>query len=1058
MILYEEEITKWKGDYYYLALVGIKGKKKWLRICFDASRKQGGRFSMNDCLYKGPDRFMNNLLSVCLGFRNGRVAAAADLSKFHNQVRLVSTDVHMQRFLWRGMKTDEPPKTLAVVVNNFGIKPANCIATSALHKSADMFSEKYPEASQAIKEQTYIDDELVAAENNVKLHQKTDGMDEITAHAGMSNKGWTFSGDISSDIRIGGDLGDEEEEKVLGLLWDPKTDVLRFQTKLKLKLNSGCGLVDVCICSKEELDSNLDGIVLTRKVVLSNVMKVFDPIGLLSPLILQAKLLLRETWNVEGLGWDDQLPEKERIDWLRFLGSLLELNDIAVPRSLWPEGEVDGLPILVVFSDGSLSAYGVAAYIRWALKDGSFWSRLIMAKSKIAPKRVISVPRMELSGAVVGNRVRNFLLKETNLKFAKVVNLVDSSTVLGYLHKESSNFGQFEGIKIAEVQSTNEFQDGKLVAWGWIPGCENPADWCTKPRTPREIRDNEIFLTGPSFLRMKEEDWPIKFTFRTDKLEGELGNCKETVCGYISSTFPDIIGILAAKCSSWIRVIRSVAWLLRLVPKERRPRGPLTFEETKAATLFVIVEVQKHISSDLIEGERGKGRFRKLAPVKGNDGIWRVGSRLRNFVPFTHDGKMPKIVPTHHRITLLLMRHSHQFSHAGLDGTLSRFYAKGYWTVRAGHLARVIKNRCVTCRKIGKVTIEQPLGDLTYDRLSMSYAWGFCQLDLFGPFSCRGDVNPRTTKKTWAMVIEDANSGAVHLDIVQDYSTHAVLMSLRRFGALRGWPGVICSDPGSQLEAASGKLENWWLTMGDALRTLGSSKNFRWDVSPADSPWRQGKAERRIGVVKKLLTLSLGDTRVSPVELQTVLFECANICNERPIGMSKPREDGSYSLITPNQLLLGRSMNVLPDDIQLADELPVASRYRIVQHVTTSFWNRWSSEVSPGLVHRQKWHQKGRNLKIKDVVMICEKTKVKGKYRLAIVDDVKVSRDGNVRSAIVRYNSIRTSPQGKEMRQTIQVHRSVQRLCVILPVEEQVSEVDVNEHEFFVQCNSATEN
>ena len=182
-----------------------------------------------------------------------------------------------------------------VVLNNFGIKPANCIATSALHKSADMFSEKYPEASQAIKEQTYIDDELVAAENNVKLHQKTDGMDEITAHAGMSNKGWTFSGDISSDIRIGGDLGDEEEEKVLGLLWDPKTDVLRFQTKLKLKLNSGCGLVDVCICSKEELDSNLDGIVLTRKVVLSNVMKVFDPIGLLSPLILQAKLLLRET-------------------------------------------------------------------------------------------------------------------------------------------------------------------------------------------------------------------------------------------------------------------------------------------------------------------------------------------------------------------------------------------------------------------------------------------------------------------------------------------------------------------------------------------------------------------------------------------------------------------------------------------------------------------------------------------------------------------------------------------------------------------------------------------
>ena len=90
--------------------------------------------------------------------------------------------------------------------------------------------------------------------------------------------------------------------------------------------------------------------------------------------------------------------------------------------------------------------------------------------------------------------------------------------------------------------------------------------------------------------------------------------------------------------------------------------------------------------------------------------------------------------------------------------------------------------------------------------------------------------------------------------------------------------------------------------------------------------------------------------------------------------------------------------------------------------------------------------------------MICKKTKVEGKYRLAIVDDVKVSKDGNMRSAVVCYTSIRSSPQGKEILQAIQVHRSVQRLCVILPVEEQVSGVNVNEHEFYVQCTSAMEN
>ena len=182
-----------------------------------------------------------------------------------------------------------------------------------------------------------------------------------------------------------------------------------------------------------------------------------------------------------------------------------------------------------------------------------------MAKSKLAPKRIISVPRMELSGAVMGNRVKNFLVKETNIKFAKVINLVDSSTVLGYLHKESSNFSQFEGIKIAEVQSTNEFKDGKLVAWAWSPGRENPADWCTKARTPQDLMNNDQFLTGPSFLLTKEEDWPIKYTFRTDKLEGESGSVKQVVCGYISSSFPDVVNILVVNCSSWVRVIRAAA-------------------------------------------------------------------------------------------------------------------------------------------------------------------------------------------------------------------------------------------------------------------------------------------------------------------------------------------------------------------------------------------------------------------------------------------------------------------------------------------------------------------
>ena len=73
------------------------------------------------------------------------------------------------------------------------------------------------------------------------------------------------------------------------------------------------------------------------------------------------------------------------------------------------------------------------------------------------------------------------------------------------------------------------------------------------------------------------------------------------------------------------------------------------------------------------------------------------------------------------------------------------------------------------------------LCELPGEQLKERAPWGICQLDLFDPFQCRGDVNPRITLKTWGLVIMDVNSGAVHLDIVSDYSTNAVFMSLCRF-------------------------------------------------------------------------------------------------------------------------------------------------------------------------------------------------------------------------------------------------------------------------------------
>ena len=321
-------------------------------------------------------------------------------------------------------------------------------------------------------------------------------------------------------------------------------------------------------------------------------------------------------------------------------------------------------------------------------------------------------------------------------------------------------------------------------------------------------------------------------------------------------------------------------------------------------------------------------------------------------------------------------------------------------------------------------------------------------MDLFGPFSSRSDVISRASKKTWGLVIEDVNSGAVHLDVVSDYSTDSVLCTIRRFLALRGRPGVVHTDPGSQLESASGKLESWWERMKKGLSEWSSSRNFSWKISPPDSPWRQGKAERRIGIVKRLLKLSVGDSRLTPLELQTSLFEIADICNQRPLGLyAKPREDGTFDVITPNNLLHGRSGNFVPDDAEIVAGLPMAARYRLVHHVTNAFWKKWSDVVSPSLIVRQKWHKVSRNVCVRDLVMICESSPIKSKYKLGIVDAVHVSDDGHVRSATVRYVLLQKNSKGEDVVKNITVKRSIQRLALILPVEEQVTPLEVTDNE-----------
>ena len=155
----------------------------------------------------------------------------------------------------------------------------------------------------------------------------------------------------------------------MGLRWNPESDTFSFNVVLTLKKSANS--MDEEVTTLEDLKT-IPTSLLTRRTLLSNVSRIFDPIGLLYPVLLESKLLVRESWCGSSVGWDDPIPPDQAKRWLVFLSSLLSLAEVKFPRGLWPDGEVVGLPILIIFSDGAALAFGAVAYIRWELKDGGY--------------------------------------------------------------------------------------------------------------------------------------------------------------------------------------------------------------------------------------------------------------------------------------------------------------------------------------------------------------------------------------------------------------------------------------------------------------------------------------------------------------------------------------------------------------------------------------------------------------------------------------------------------------------------------------------------------------
>ena len=292
---------------------------------------------------------------------------------------------------------------------------------------------------------------LNSADEARNLARKTT---DVLKNAGFTIKHWLFGGESSPrvDLDTPPPTVNSSKTQVLGVTWNSMTDTITFSAKINFSAKKK-GICTGPDLTKEQVPRLIPA-TLTRRSVLEQTMRIYDPIGILSPFLLRAKILLRETWALK-LGWDDAVPTGLRSQWITLFKEMFQLSQVEYSRCLTPP-DAKGGPTLIILSDASDLAYGFSAYVRWELTDGSFWSRLIFAKCRIAPLRKLSTPQMELNGAVLSKRARKVIEKEMRMAFDQTYQLVDSETVLCMLNKVSTRFKLFEGVRVGEIQAATK--------------------------------------------------------------------------------------------------------------------------------------------------------------------------------------------------------------------------------------------------------------------------------------------------------------------------------------------------------------------------------------------------------------------------------------------------------------------------------------------------------------------------------------------------------------------------------------------------------------------------
>ncbi|XP_020296240.1 uncharacterized protein LOC109861138 [Pseudomyrmex gracilis] len=764
----------------------------------------------------------------------------------------------------------------------------------------------------------------------------------------------------------------------------------------------------------------------SKRIVLSQIAQIFDPLGLLSPIIIKAKVFLQELWAIK-LSWDEILPNSQLLNWQQILQSMAGVDVIKIPR--WIGSNTTNPIEIHGFCDASQSAMAAVVYVKTLHPTREANTSILCSKTKVVPLKRMTIPRLELSAAIMLTKLIHHVQQVLNLSNSLCYLWTDSSIVHTWLSKHPSHWKDFVHNRVCFIQETLP-----QAIWRHVSGKDNPADCATRGLSASQLRDFHLWWTGPVWLSKKSSEWPNCFpTF--DIVQHHLEErSSSNVTSLQTSKYQEHIWNLILRYSSFSQLLRITVLCKRVILRLKRvPKTSFKYainpDEILEAQKFWIQRTQQNYFAREIKLLLTKADLPKsnplncLCPIINEQGLLRVRGRLENST-LEQTAKHPYIIPRQSALSTLIIQDAHKRTlHGSTQDTLS-FIRNTYWILGGRAPVRSYILKCVKCARYRRTQAQQIMGQLPASRVNPSRAFLHSGVDYAGPYNLKSwkGKNARSFK-VWIALFVCLSTSAIHLEIVTDYTTDAFVAAYKRFTARRGICASLTSDCGTNFKGAEQQLKHLFSETSSELQRLASiiaNDGTKWIFNPPSAPHFGGKWEVGVKCLKYHLKRTTGTLNLTYEEMTTLLTKIEAILNSRPL-CPLTDDPNDLDVLTPGHFLIGQPLTLVPEPNLIPIKTSRLSRWQRISQMLQNFWSKWSRAYLQRFQAIYKWKHRSTPIRIGTLVLIVDERYPPSKWPLGRVIETYPGPDNEIRVA-----SIRTA--------TSIIKRPIVKLCP-LPVE-----------------------